>query len=208
MDNITKMEKWITQLRKHAWCVLDTLKVTSVHKLDPSMKVSPSPVWELALLFIKEPFSQQGCEPYFPVLKPHREVPYPNYMEMSLVSVSKGGALMSYVAELSCSPIIGEILGHPREFAQPVTHFSRWISAASERWSAVRWKNRSHMGFRLPTPSPDLLPECATPICQRKSPAASVGAGYQHVGAKSLGRNCVSVTLQSVQFIPFLWQDN
>lgn len=201
------MEKWITQLRKHAWWALDTLKVTSVHKLDPSMKVSPSPVWELALLFIKEPFSQQGCEPYFPVLKPHREVPYPNYMEMSLVSVSKGGALMSCVAEPCCSPIISAILGHPWEFV-PVTYFSRWVSAASECRGAVGWKNRSHMGFRLPTPSPDLLPGCATPICQRKSPVASVGAGYQHVGAKSLGRNCVSVTLQSVQFISFLWQDN
>lgn len=110
------MEKWITQLHKHAWWLLDTLKVTSVHKLDSSMKVSPSPVWELALFCIKEPFSQGGREPYFPALKPHREVPYPNYMEMSLVSVSKGGALMSCAADPKHSAVISEIPGHPWEF--------------------------------------------------------------------------------------------
>lgn len=47
------------------------------------------------------------------------------------------------------------------------------------------------------------LPECATPICQRKSPAASVGAGYQRTGTKSLASYCVSVRLVSVGFIPF-----
>lgn len=47
------------------------------------------------------------------------------------------------------------------------------------------------------------LPECATPICQRKSPAASVGAGYQHTGTKSLASYCVSIRLVSVGFIPF-----
>lgn len=99
------MEKWIAQLHKHAWYILDTLKVTSVYKLDSSMKVSPSSVWELALSCIKEPFSQVGCEPYFPVLKPHREVPYPNYMEMSLLSVSMGGVLTSWVAEPRRSPV-------------------------------------------------------------------------------------------------------
>lgn len=185
---------------------MDTLKVTSVHKLDSSMRVFPSPVWELALLCIKEPFSQGGCEPYFPVLKLHREVPYPNYMEMSLVSVSKGGVLMSCVAELRHSTIISEILGHPWEFgcqcaARDVFH----VKSASVRGG---WKNRSHVGFRLLTPSPGPLPECATPICERKSPAASVGAGYQHIGAKSLGSHCVSIPVQSEEFKPFLRQGN
>lgn len=180
------MEKWITQLHKHAWWISDTLKVTSVHKLDSLMRVFPSPVWELALSCIKEPFSQGGCEPYFPVLKPHREVPYPNYMEMSLLSVSMGGALTSCVAEPRRSPIISEILRYPYEFVQSVTPLLCCTSAASVCWDAVGWKIRCHMGFRLPTPSPDRLPECATPICQRTSPAASVGAGYQHMGAKSV----------------------
>jgi len=87
--------------------------VTSVHKLGSSMEVSPSAAWELALFCIKEPFSQRGCEPYFPALKSQREVPYPNYMKMSLVSISTGGALMSCTAELRHSPVISEILGHP-----------------------------------------------------------------------------------------------
>jgi len=80
------------------------------------MKVCPSPDWELALFWIKEPFSQGGYEPFFPALKPRREVPYPNYMKMSLVSISKGGALMSCAAELRHSPVIREILRHPWEF--------------------------------------------------------------------------------------------
>lgn len=202
------MEIWITQLHKHTWWSLDTLKVTSVHKLDSSMKVSPSPVWELALFCIKEPFSQGGCEPYFPALKPHREVPYTNYMEMSLVSLSKGGALMSCTAEPRHSPVISEIHKSLDANVQPVTSFSRWVSAASVRGGALRWKNRSHTRFRLPTPSPGWLPECATPLCERKSPAASVGAGYQHIGAKSLGSHCVSITVQFVEFKSFLWQDN
>lgn len=44
-------------------------------------------------------------------LKLQREVTYPNYMEMSLESVSKGGALMSCTAELKHSPKISEIPG-------------------------------------------------------------------------------------------------
>lgn len=87
--------------------------MTSLHRLDSSMKVSPSPVWESVPSSIKGPFSQEGSEPDFPVLEPHREVPSPNYMEMSLVSVSEGGTLMSCVTELRSSPIISEILGHP-----------------------------------------------------------------------------------------------
>lgn len=66
---------------------------------------------------------------------------------------------------------------------QPVTSVLRRVSAASARGGAVRWKKWSHAGFRLPTPSPGRLPECATPICERKGPAASVGAGL-HIGAK------------------------
>lgn len=88
------------------------------------------------------------------MLKPHREVLYPNYMEMSPVSVSQGGALMSCVAEPRNSPIISEILGIHESLdadVQPVTHFSHRVSV---RGGAVRWKNKSHMGFRPPTPSP------------------------------------------------------
>lgn len=115
MDN-TKMEKWITQLHKHAWWLLDTLMVTSVHKLDSSMKLSQPSLGVGSLLYKRTIQPKGGCEPYFPVLKPHREVPYPNYMEMSLVSVSKGGALMSCTAEPRPSTAISEILGHPWEF--------------------------------------------------------------------------------------------
>ncbi len=203
------MEKWIIQLHKHAWWLLDTLKVTSVHKLDSSMKVSPSPVWELALFCIKEPFSQGGREPYFPALKPHREVPYPNYMEMSLVSVSKGGALMSCAAEPRHSAIISEILGHPWEFGCQCAACDVFLTLSLGCLCARRCcqMEKQVSWLRPPTPSPGWLPECATPMCERKSPASSVGAGYQHIGAKSLGSHCVSITVQSVQFKLFLWQE-
>lgn len=186
----TKVERWITQLHQHAWWILDTLMVTSVPKLDSLMKVSPSQVWELSLFPAwKNHSAKGGCEPYFPVLKPHREVPYPNYMKMSLVSVSEGVALTSCVAE----PGHTEMLRYPWEF---VLSFLFCVSAA---W--VRWKNTSHLGFRLPTPSPCQQPGCTTPLCQ--SPAASVGAGYQHIGPKHVGSRCVSIMVWSLEFIPF-----
>lgn len=206
------MEKWITQLHKHAWWILDTLKVTSVHKLDSSMRVSPSPVWELALFCIKEPFSQRGGETYFPVLKPHREVPYPNYMEMSLVSVSKGGALMSYAAEPRHSPVINEILVHPWEFGCQSAACDVFLTLrarlppCAEALSDGKTRLIRDSDYQLPVQG--WLPECATPICERKSPAASVGAGYQHIGVKSVGSRCVSITAQSVELKSFLWQDN
>lgn len=157
------MEKWITQLHKHAWWLLDTLKVTSVHKLDSSMNVSPSPVWELALLCIKEPFSQGGCEPYFPVLKPHREVPYPNYMEMSLVSVSKGGALMSCAAELRHSIIISEILGHPWEFGCQCTACDVFLTLSLGCLCVRRCSKMEKTG--LMRDSDYQLPVQAIPVC-------------------------------------------
>lgn len=84
------MEKWITQLHKHVWWLLDTLAVTYVHKLNSSMKVSPSPVWELALFGIKEPFSQSGMWALF-----------------SCAKATQGGALSELHGNVTCICITG-----------------------------------------------------------------------------------------------------
>lgn len=54
--------------------------------------------------------------------------------------------------------------------------------------------------LRRPTPSPGRLPERATPSCERESSVATVGAGYQHIGAKSPGRH-VTVTSAGLRHI-------
>lgn len=64
----------------------------------------PAQTWESASLLYKRNHSaSKGSEPNFPALKPHREVPSPNYMEMSLVSLSEG-----WVCDVMCGSVLKE----------------------------------------------------------------------------------------------------
>ena len=67
------------------------LAVTSTQTRPTRVTAPPRLVAALPCLSpIKEPFSQGEVRQTFPRLKPHREGPCPNYMEMSPVSISEG----------------------------------------------------------------------------------------------------------------------
>lgn len=199
MDN-TKTEKWITQLHKHVWWLLDTLTVTYVHKLNSSMKVSPSPVWELALFCIKEPFSQSGMWALF-----------------SCAKATQGGALSELHGNVTCICIKGwgsDVMcgGAKAQYNNQwdlETSITVWMpkcdacdvfltlnlplcaEVLSDGKTGLMWES----DYQLPVQTDNQ--SVRHPYVKGRVLQRVWVLGYQHIGLKSLGSHCMSITVQS-----------